>query len=165
MNLYVISPCLLQDIKDKQYYSKILFVFASDNSLKVAIDNNGVLLSSYEAIAEKNKDITMMGWLDLMSKRPCSFERILEIGPGTDLNKVHLLVCSNIAGVIKPMIVYTKQSFKHFEFISDNQILYEGDTITLFDRDEAIQKIDTKKICIDKIEGSSITMQGNVNNK
>lgn len=165
MNLYVISPCLLQDIREKQYYSKILFVFADDNPLKVAIDNNGVMLSAYEEIAEKNRDIAIMGWLDLMSKLPSSFERIVDIAPETDVNKVHLLVCSNIVGVVKPMIVYTKQNFKQFKFISDNQILYEGDTITLFDKDEAIEKIETKKIYINKIEGSSVTMQGNVNNR
>lgn len=165
MNLYVISPCLLQDIREKQYYAKILFVFTQDNPLKVAIDNNGIMLSEYEDIAKKNKDVTIMGWLDLMSKRPSSFERIVDIAPETDVNKVHLFVCSNIAGVDKPMIVYTKQNFKQFTFTSDNTILYEGNIITLFDKDEAIQKIDTRNININKIEGSNITLQGDVNNK
>lgn len=168
MNLFVISPCLLSNIdtKTKTHYTSILNVFAdTEKPQKVAIDKNNKLLTLYENIAVERKDVSLMGWLRLMSKVPDSFERIVDVKKQFANDKeLCLFVCKHIVNKRKPMIVWSRQAFAEFNFTVENEVEYEGSLILLLDRDEAKNVLSERKIVIEKIENSAITLEGNINN-
>lgn len=127
-NLFVISPCFLENIdcRLKAHY-RVLHLFTENDYMNVAIDRNNKLLTLYEEIAIKQKDQIIIGWLNLMSKLPESFKRIVDIQEEISNNEeLCLYVCKHINQSKKPMIVWDRQEYSCYTFNDDNEINHDG---------------------------------------
>lgn len=140
MGVYIITSCLLEQIKEKIYLTEILLPFTQQNNLRVGIDKENRIIDKYLQIAQNNPGIA--SWLNLMSYEPESFERISipEKYPNVDCIELYLKVCKHFVQQNK-VIVYTHQSLKDFKFIESNIIEYEGARLNVYDRDEAISEL------------------------
>jgi hypothetical protein len=130
-NLFVISPCFLENIDDRlNIHYKVLYLFTEHDYLNVAIDKSNKLLNKYEEIAIQRNDQIIIGWLKLMTKIPESFKRIVEIKEKINDNKdVCLYVCKHINNRKKPIIVFDRQDYTCYTFDENNEIEYDGHLI------------------------------------
>lgn len=125
-SLFVISPCFLNNINESiSTHYKMLYLFIEHDNLNLAIDKNNKLLSEYEQIAIKRKDISIMGWLKTMSKLPTSFKTIVDIDKEiNDNEELCLYICKHIVDKKKPLIVWDRQDYSHHSFNENNEIEY-----------------------------------------
>jgi len=147
---YTISPCLIEFDTIGTSISSILFIFSNKrNSYKVAKDKNNTVIDTYLSINTKYKD-AIMTWLDLMANvKPDSFELVnVNIDNISDRNLQFIKLCKSTIGSNK-MIVYSKQYFDKFEWKID-KILYENVYIEVFDKDEALEKLNQNNIKTEK---------------
>lgn len=133
-------PCLLKEIKDKVYLTEVLVPFTQQNKLKVGIDTKNKIVNKYAEIAQNNPGIA--SWLHLMSYEPTSFERINtpDNKLSADLVEFYLNVCKHVAQQ-KKVIVYSHQTLSDYTFIDENVIEYDGCSVNVYDRDDAIKEL------------------------
>lgn len=145
MAIYTISPDLLENIEDNdiRYLSDILFVFSNKtNTYKVAQDKHGHIIDVYRSI-KKNPDSIKI-WLDYMTNSPTKFEKIDVDIQNLDSNEGKAIkLCKETKGSNK-IIVYSIQNITLCE-CKDNKIQYEGKSLIVLDRDDAIAELNKKE--------------------
>lgn len=166
MNTFTISPQFLRQIDRDSlfYFADVLFVFPqTTNDFKVAIDRDGHILDIYKNI-DNHKDL-IKAWLDLLANNKASFEFIdASIGEFRDEIKKALELCYEVNGS-KQLIVFSRQDVKRYK-IEDKAIVYNGEKIVIFDRDE-IRLHFSKRPIINNytIENSQIATTGGALNQ
>lgn len=139
MATYVISSCFLENIDSKIYYTEILLAFTQQNSLKVGIDFDGIILKIYEEIASQNPGIAY--WLWFMSIKPSSFEYITHIKDSSLKSpEIFLYLCKFVVND-KKIIAFSHQTYKDFNYVSESEINYQDVIIKVFDKDEALEEL------------------------
>ncbi|WP_020586371.1 hypothetical protein [Desulfobacter curvatus] len=159
MATYIVSSCFLKNAELRPYISDVLFRFPQqDNSLKVGIDKNKIIIDLYAEIAEEKHHVST--WLDLMSFNPTSFEKITEIEEGiTEETEVFLFVCSALVNN-KKMIVDTIQNFGAYNVTEENQIEYRNNKIKIIEKDDAVIELRPQNQQINIASGGSSIATG-----
>lgn len=160
MSVYTVSPCLMRymDAGDMDYFRKVLFLFLN-GSHRVAKDEKGRVIDIYAGISIYGDIIH--AWLSLMTVKPSRFEPI-----PVDLDQVDgeenkfLALCSQTKGQHK-MIVHSIQNVS-CEVYNKNRTDYEGVTVELLSRDDAVEELLVKSIVYNVTD--SVIAGGNVEN-
>ncbi len=140
MAVYTISPCLMRNMGQNELYffRSILFPFVN-SCHKVALDQDGVVLSIYSAI-EHNQDI-IQTWLNLMSYTPSRFETIpVALNDIQDECSKFLYLCRYTKGQHK-MIVDSIQKL-NCVVGDDNCVVVENEKVKVLDKNEAVGELD-----------------------
>lgn len=141
MAIYTISPCLMRNREQNELYffRNILFPFVN-NGHKVALDQDGLVLSVYSQI-ERNQDIIQV-WLNMMSYKPSKFETIpVKLDDILDESDKFLYLCKSTKGQHK-MIVDSIQNM-NCEVGKDNCVVVDDVKVRLLDRDEAVDELNS----------------------
>lgn len=160
MSIYTVSPCFMTNIdaSDMDYFRKVLFSFLNGSN-KVAKDEKGRVIEIYSGIS-KYGDI-IHAWLSLMSFKPSRFEPItIDLDQVDGEENKFLMLCSRTKGQHK-MIVYSIQNVS-CEVYNVNRTDYEGVTVELLGKDDAVNELSTKSIVYNVTD--SVIAGGNVEN-
>lgn len=137
MSIFTISPDFFQNVDKEEgvYFSDVLFVFTQrGNPYKVTKDKNGDVITIYSRIKE-NGDI-IKTWLDLMTYKPSTFEKIdVDLSSIDCMETKFLTLCRATKGD-NNLIVYSKQNIKNFE-CKDGKIDFDNIIISILDKDDA----------------------------
>jgi len=165
MSIYTILPDFFSKVEKEEgvYFSDILFVFTQrGNSFKVTKDKKGEVISIYSSIKE-NADI-IKSWLEMMSFKPSTFEKIDVDISGIDCMETKFVkICKETKGVNK-LIVYTRQNIRKFK-CENNILTYEGTDITVLDKDDAHIELSKTVNKGDVIINSQVAKDGSQINK
>lgn len=165
MAAYTLSKCILENINaGKKYITDLLFVFTRDaNPHKVVIDSKNVIIDIYTQVAGSNEFIAT--WLQLMSHQPSNFEPInVDLSTVSNDEEIFLKVCCETRSQQK-LIVFTHEGWKNYNYHSDGVIFYNNKYISILDRDEAIQDLNSMNTGSITAFGSIIaTNQSSINN-
>jgi hypothetical protein len=115
----------------------LLMVFAQQtNPYKVALDKSDRIIGVYAKISESNEFAAT--WLNLMTMKPSSFERItVETDDVANMEELFLRVCSSTKSQQK-LIVHSHENWKHYRYDQPTIIIYRDIQVRVYDRDEAI---------------------------
>lgn len=162
MSIYTVSQCLLTNLDiEKKYVADILMFFAQSNPYKVALDKDDKILALYASAAEKNALIAC--WLDIMSKKPTSFEFInADTSNIKNDEQLFLTVCVATKNQQK-IIVYSHQDWKFYKYEGPNTIKVDNACVTVYDKDEAIPELSSKSGNIYAINSVVATNNSNIN--
>lgn len=152
MAIYTLSINYIDGVSEnKSHLLSVFYKFPNpDNEYKAAMDKSKKLLSHYAASAQINNDF--LTWLDLMSRKPASFETVDVIVPdGVSDEEMYLMIAS-ATKPHKKIIVGTHQYWKKFHYL-DNccKIIYKSNEVIVLDKDEAFKELNPpEKITIIK---------------
>jgi len=161
MSTYTISPDFFQSVEKDEgvYFSEVLFVFTQrGNPFKVSRDKNGDIIDVYKNIKE-NADI-IKTWLELMSYKPSTFEKIdIDLSEIECLETKFLTLCQQTKSE-NNLIVYSKQNIKKFE-CKNSKIVFDKTSISVLDKDDACLELSKiTKIIGDTYINSQIAQGG-----
>lgn len=139
MAIYTVSLNFLENLEQSEmsYLGCILYCFTNEQHPdKLAVDKNKVILAKYIDVVDQRFADIIKSWVDMLSYIPSSMEKIdVDLRNITNKEEMCLALCSSINGT-KQMIVYSMASLNSV-IDGDNCILYNGNKIKIFDRDEA----------------------------
>lgn len=154
MGVYILTPCLLENIENKRYLTEVLYKFIHENLLKVGLDSCNKIIEKYYKIASVDPGIA--SWLAVMSYNPSAFEKVnIPSGyPDADDIELYVKVSTHVLPQ-KRIIVKSHQTLCNFNYTDGNYIEYGGHKIKIFDRDEAIEELSEKQYNINVSENES----------
>lgn len=157
MSVFTISPCLFTcEIKQ---WAPIIASFVSNKELKIALDEKGRAMDKYKNYPIDINRSLIISCLDLILK--CAKYEQVKISDCDDCD-LFLEICANTVGA-RQIVVATKQTYPHLDFIDNNTIRRNGKTISMFDKDEAFTKISqTQNVNIGCVNNSVFTATGNI---
>ncbi|MCV2487624.1 hypothetical protein OD917_22000 [Flavobacterium sp. SH_e] len=142
MGIYTLSINYIDGVSaNKSHLLNVFYKFPNpDNELKVAVDKTKKILDHYSNNALKSNDF--FTWLDLMSRNPSGFE-VIDVNVPENIHEEEMYLM--VAAATKPyqkVIVNSHQYWHKFNYDhACSKIDYNGNKITILDRDEAYSEL------------------------
>lgn len=139
--IFTVSLNFLEKLKrgEEHFLNDILFeIINTRNSFKVAVDNNGLIITKYESVTN-NRDI-IKTWIEMLSYNESSIETVnVDLNGLEDKDEVCLALCSNTNGA-KQLIIHSNSSWNG-NIDEENNVMYNGKKVRLFDKEEASDEL------------------------